>query len=55
MILKIKNKATGEWVEITSIKGEPGKTPKRGVDYFTEADKEAIKDYINEQLQSKGE
>ncbi|MBR4856963.1 MAG: hypothetical protein IKU94_10115 [Bacteroidaceae bacterium] len=30
----------GGWHPITSLQGEAGRTPERGVDYFTEADKE---------------
>lgn len=32
------------------IDGKDGYTPERGVDYWTDADKEAIKVYINEQI-----
>lgn len=42
--LKIKN-ADGEWVDIPAIKGdkgEDGRTPVKGVDYFTEADKQEL-------------
>lgn len=37
-----------EWLD--SLKGDPGYTPQRGVDYWTEADKEEIKDYVDEQI-----
>ncbi len=36
-VLRFRNNETGEWTEITTIKGEPGKdgrTPVKGVDYF---------------------
>lgn len=37
-ILKIKNER-GEWEEVTALVGT---TPKRGIDYWTEQDKEDI-------------
>ena len=45
-ILKIRDE-NGNFIPIPSIKGD---TPKKGVDYWTEEDKEEIKDYINQQL-----
>ena len=45
-ILKIKD-ANGNIIEIPSIKGD---TPIRGVDYFTEEDKEEIKGFIDEDV-----
>ena len=36
--LKIKN-ADGEWVDIPAIKGD---TPVKGIDYFTEEDKQEL-------------
>ena len=56
MILKIKNE-NGVWIDIPSIQGAPGpagpagepgpagedgRTPEKGVDYFTEADKQEL-------------
>ena len=41
-VLKIRNQVTGEWEEITAIKGADGHTPARGVDYYTEADKQEM-------------
>ena len=40
-ILYIKDEH-GNFVEVPALKGSPGKTPVRGVDYWTEADKEQI-------------
>ena len=40
-ILRIKNE-NGEWVDVVALKGENGKTPVLGVDYFTEAEKQAL-------------
>ena len=44
-IVKIKN-ANGEWIDIPAIKGEKGDTPIKGVDYFTEEDRQAIVDEV---------
>lgn len=41
-ILKIKDKNTGQWVNIPTLKGQDGYTPVKGVDYFTESDKTEI-------------
>lgn len=47
-VLKFKDPTTNEWKEIITIQGpqgvpgEPGYTPVRGVDYWTEADKAEI-------------
>ena len=56
-ILKIRNKLTGKWASIPAIKGdkgdkgdkgENGYTPVKGVDYFTDADKqELIQDILS--------
>ena len=40
--LKIKN-ADGEWVDIPAIKGD---TPIKGIDYFTEEDKQEMIDSV---------
>ena len=40
-ILKIRD-ADGNEQEVLAIRGEPGHTPERGTDYWTEADKEQI-------------
>ena len=48
--IAVKNGYEGtidEW--LASLKGEPGYTPKRGVDYWTEADKNEIKNYVDEE------
>lgn len=39
VILRVKNPATGEWMDIPAIKGDKGDTPVKGTDYYTEADK----------------
>lgn len=31
-------------------KGDPGRTPVRGTDYWTEADKQTIKSYVDEAI-----
>lgn len=56
-VLKIRSNDTGEWVEIAALVGAPGKdgengkdgapgadgkTPVKGTDYWTAADKEEI-------------
>lgn len=41
-ILKIRDKETGKWISVPAIVGPPGHTPQRGVDYYTEADQQAI-------------
>ena len=39
-ILKIK--VNGVWQTVPAIKGDPGTTPAKGVDYYTEADKQEM-------------
>lgn len=43
-----------EWSEAVMMapgqKGEPGNTPQKGVDYWTDADKAEIKNYVDEQI-----
>jgi hypothetical protein len=34
----------------SDLKGEPGKTPVRGTDYWTDADKVEIQNYVDESL-----
>lgn len=41
-ILRVKDPKTGEWNAIPAIQGEAGKTPVKGVDYWTEEDKQEI-------------
>lgn len=41
-ICKVWDAEQGEYVGITAIKGMDGKTPVRGTDYWTEADKQEI-------------
>ena len=44
-VAKYKNRTTGEWEEL--MNGIDGKTPVKGKDYFTEADKaEIVSDVI---------
>lgn len=48
-MIAVKNGFEGteaEWLE--SLTGEPGRTPVRGVDYWTDNDKEEIKRYIDD-------
>lgn len=45
-ILRVKDDE-GNVIDIPAIKGD---TPQKGVDYWTEADKNEIKEYINQQL-----
>ena len=48
-ILRIRDEKTGEWIEIETIQGEPGKdgyTPQKGVDYFDGKDGVDGKDYV---------
>lgn len=55
-ILKIKDE-NGNIIEIPALKGDKGdngSTPVKGVDYWTEADKNEINAYINEQLEGGG-
>jgi hypothetical protein len=40
-ILRIKDE-NGNWVAVPAIQGEPGVTPEKGVDYWTDADKQEI-------------
>lgn len=40
-ILKIRD-ADGNEQEVLAIRGEPGHTPERGIDYWTEADKDEV-------------
>ena len=40
-ILKVR-KPNGEVVEVLAIKGKDGYTPVKGVDFFTESDKQEI-------------
>ena len=42
-VLKFKDPITNEWKGITTIKGDPGYTPIKGVDYF---DGEPGSDYV---------
>ena len=44
-ILKIRNSPNEPWQEIAALvgpKGEPGYTPVKGTDYYTEADKQEM-------------
>ena len=64
-VLKFKDKSTGEWLHIPTIKGEigpagktgpagpagkDGHTPVVGVDYFTETDKQMMVEQIRGDL-----
>ena len=55
-ILKIKD-GNGNIIEVPALKGDKGdkgNTPQKGVDYWTEADKTEIKDYVNQQISNSG-
>ena len=40
----------GNLVAVPSMKGDPGRTPVRGEDYWTEADKDEIKGYVDNEI-----
>lgn len=52
----VKLKINGEWVKIPTVqgkrgeKGEKGDAPQKGIDYWTDADKQDIKKYCDEQI-----
>lgn len=47
-ILKIKDKNTGQWINIPALKGQDGYTPVKGVDYYTTAERnELITDILD--------
>lgn len=49
----VKLKINGEWVKIPTVqgkRGEKGDTPQKGIDYWTDADKQDIKKYCDEQI-----
>lgn len=48
--LKYRSSPTGEWQEIYSIKGDDGYTPQKGVDYFTEEEKQGIINEITDNI-----
>lgn len=50
--IKYRSSPEAEWQEIYSIKGDPGYSPVKGVDYYTEAEKEEL---INEVQKNLGE
>lgn len=41
-ILKVRDSRTGKWISIPAFKGVDGKTPIKGVDYFTEEELQEI-------------
>lgn len=43
MFLRVKNEETGEWEDVKVIRGD---TPVKGVDYFTEEDKQTLLDEL---------
>lgn len=57
-ILKIKD-GNGNIIEVPALKGDKGDkgdrgdTPQKGVDYWTAADKDDIKSYVNQQISNK--
>lgn len=42
---------TGQWYEQPEGSGKPGYTPVRGVDYWTEEDIAAIKEYVETMIE----
>lgn len=44
-ILSVRD-SDGNVIEVLAIKGEDGYTPVKGVDYFTEADKQEIAELV---------
>lgn len=44
-VLKIRN-SSGEWQEVAAIKGSDGYTPVKGVDYFTDEDKQELVELV---------
>lgn len=49
----VKLKINGEWVKIPTVqgkRGEKGDAPQKGIDYWTDADKQDIKKYCDEQI-----
>lgn len=52
-VLYMRNE-NGEFVEVPVLKGSDGYTPKRGVDYWTDADKQEIINAVLAQLGSSG-
>ena len=49
-ICKVWDAAQSKYVSIPAIKGTDGKTPVRGTDYWTEADKQEIVTNVLEAL-----
>lgn len=52
-VLKFRNPETNEWQEITTIvgpSGPAGYTPVKGVDYYTDADKNEIVELVSKDL-----
>ena len=45
-----KSDSSGDWSEPVPFKGEPGYTPVKGTDYWTEEDKAEIKSYVDEAI-----
>ena len=54
-VLYLKDKNTGQWIPIYSLRGEPGYTPIRGVDYWTQEDVAAIEAFVSERLAQGGQ
>lgn len=48
-IIRVKN-ADGSVVEIPALKGDPGYTPQKGIDYYTEEDKAEIEQAVAEKV-----
>lgn len=50
--ISVRNAVTGEFEPILAFKGSDGKTPVRGVDYYTDGDKQAIIDNVIDSIPS---
>lgn len=51
-VLYIRN-VSGMFVEVPALKGTDGHTPRRGIDYWTEADEQQMRDAVNAAEESK--
>lgn len=52
-VLKLKDKITGEWQEITTIvgpEGPAGRSPVRGIDYYTYEDRQKIIEDVKDEI-----
>jgi len=54
-VLHLKNPETRQWGPVKSIRGAPGRTPVRGVDYWTQEDQAAMDAFIVAELAKRGQ